>query len=100
MKKKMLIAFLVFTFLMMAVVPPAANARNGREACILGACIGGLFGWSLGRHIVIEPAYQPPPPSACYREVPGHWVERWYPGSSYPERVWVGPHIVRVPCPY
>ena len=96
--KRVIVVFLVVLFMIMFLVPPA-NARNGRNACLMGACIGGIFGWLFGRHVDIEPPYPPPPPAMCYREIPGYWLlERQFPGSP-PERVWIRTRLVRVPCP-
>ncbi len=78
--KRAIVVVLVVLFLIMFLAPPAANARDGRHACLMGACIGGIFGWLFGRHVDIEPPYPPPPPAICYREIPGYWLERQFPG--------------------
>lgn len=104
MKKKMLIAFLVFTFLMMAVVPPAANARGGfQRGCLEGILLGGCLGWLFGRHVDVEPAYPPPPPPPpiCSQHFREQWVEQWNPYTGQYEMRQIPPHTERVPClPY
>lgn len=103
MKKLLLIIALVAIIVLVPVLaPPAAHARGGPHGGWLpGLCIGGFLGWFFGRHVDVEPVHQPPPgPPACFRKVPGHWEERWYPGATSPERVWIQqPYFERIPCP-
>ncbi|MDH4266450.1 MAG: hypothetical protein OEW45_12480, partial [Deltaproteobacteria bacterium] len=89
-------------------VPVIANARReggrheggrGDGDFLPGFCLGGALGGALGCMAASRPMEPPPPPPPpmCYREVPGHWEERWNPNSGYYERVWIPPHTERYP---
>jgi len=104
MKKWIFVAALVVIFVLMLVLPPpVAQARGGfGQGCLLGACVGIAFGWLFERHVMEpESPYPPhisPPQGSCYREVPGHWMQRWNPHTGYYEEVWIRRHLAPVPC--
>jgi len=75
-------------------VPIIANARHDGDFS-RGLCLGGALGVALGCMAASRPV-EPPP--TCYREVPGHWEDRWNPYSGYYERVWIPPYTERYPC--
>ena len=80
-------------------VPAIANARHGEEGFLRGLCLGGALGGALGCMAASRPAAPPPPPPPiCYREVPGHWGERWNPYFGYYERMWIPLHTESYPC--
>ena len=79
--------------------PAIANARHGGgrgdEDFLSGICLGGALGAALGCMAASRPVAPPP---MCYREVPGHWEDRWNPYSGYYERTWIPPHTESYPC--
>jgi hypothetical protein len=99
MKKKLLIAFLVVTFLMLTIVPPAANAhwRGGPGGiCILGA-LAALFGFAVARSTEPPPVVVQPP--MCSETIPGGPCHEVIDRFGNPH-MYCPPNIVRTfPCP-
>ena len=101
MIKKWILLVILSTVLIW--VPAIANARRGGargDGDFLPAfCLGGALGGALGCMAASRPvAPPPPPPPMCYREVPGHWEDRWNPYLGYYERMWIPPHTESYPC--
>jgi hypothetical protein len=102
LKKLVIVAVLAALMVLLpAFAPPAAYAQHGHHGGWLAPCIlGGCLGWLLGQRTEVVPVYQPSPTPAvreCYKKVPGHWEDYWYPGEPYPRRVWI--EFEKIPCP-
>ena len=74
---------------------PTRRWPGGDEDFLPGICLGGALGAALGCTAASRPVAPPP---MCYREVPGHWEDRWNPYSGYYERTWIPPHTESYPC--
>ena len=92
MKRKWILLGILCTVLIWA--PAIANARRD-EGFLPGLCLGGALGGALGCMAASRPVA---PPSMCYREVPGHWIDRWNPYLGYYERMFIPPHTESYPC--
>ena len=96
--KKMILIVALTLFLIFVLAPPAANA-HGARGFWPGVCVGGIFGWLLGRHIDVQPAQPPPPPPprTCWRLVPAHWEKYWNPDGTLTQKL-VPEHWEPFPC--
>ena len=101
MIKKWILLVVLCTSLIWA--PVIANARHGHDDVLPALCLGGAIGAALGcmaasRPVAIPPPPPPPPPPTCYREIPGHWEDRWDPHFGHYDRIWIPPHTESYPC--